>query len=334
VDTKKDTVAIGCISNKKYSNHAAVMLHSLIDSYEPNINKKISIYFIDLGISNKSRESIKNICNTDWIYIEWIKPDKSMFSHLSVPDWQSHSTYYKLILPKIVYKDHERLIYLDVDMVIHSDITDLWSTNLDGNVIGAVQSYEEPQIGMRDESSVKYYQEIGYRKDTPMFNAGLLLIDLKKWISNDISAKVVKARRDAGDRVKLGDQDGLNIVLHSKWKRLDRRWNVCYCIGFDRRVNRRKLIKEINPLITHYLGSTDPMDPHCRHPVRAAFLRHLRRSGYYSLRDFMLLLLGLQSRRYARMADQLLRSVSRPFRRALANLLPASLRKILLPHDS
>jgi hypothetical protein len=48
----------------------------------------------------------------------------------------------------------------------------------------------------------------------------------------------------------------------------------------------------------------------------------------------MLLLLGLQSRRYARMVDQFLRSVSRPSRRALASRLPTSLRKILLPHDS
>ena len=331
---KNSAVAVGCVSDNNFSTYAAVMLQSLIGSYKPSVNKTLSIYFVDAGIYKKNRRSIENVCDRDGVNIRWIKPDKNMFSHLSVPEWQSHSTYYRLILPKIACNNHERLIYLDVDMVIHSDITELYSTNLDGNIIGAVQSYEEPQIGMRDESSVEYYQEIGYRKDTPMFNAGLLLIDLKKWISNDTSAKVVKSCREAGDRVKLADQDGLNIVLHNKWKRLDKRWNVCYCIGFDRKVNRRRLIKEINPLITHYVGSTDPMDPHCRHPVRAAFLGHLGRSGYYSPKDFMLLLLGLQSRRYARMVDQFLRSVSRPSRRALASRLPTSLRKILLPHDS
>ena len=329
-----NAVAVGCVSDNNLSTHAAVMLQSLISSYEPSVDKTIDVYFVDAGICKENADSIKNICNKNKVNIKWIEPDKSMFSDLHVPEWLSHAAYYRLILPKIAYKEHKRLIYLDVDMVVQSDVTELWSTNLGENIIGAVQSYEEPQIGMRDKSSVEYYQEIGYCKDTPMFNSGLLLIDLKKWISNDTSAKAVEACRDAGNRVKLADQDGLNIVLHNKWKKLDRRWNVCYCVGFDRRVNRRKMIKEINPLITHYVGSTDPMDPHCRHPVRVAFLKHLRQSGYYSPRDFMLLLLGLQSRRCARMVDQSLRSASRSSRQVLANLLPTSLRKILLPHDS
>jgi len=53
------------------------------------------------------------------------------------------------------------------------------------------------------------------------FNAGVLLLNLKKWRSDGISAKLKNVLLDQPERLRNMDQDALNLVLHDSYLQLE-----------------------------------------------------------------------------------------------------------------
>jgi lipopolysaccharide biosynthesis glycosyltransferase len=63
--------------------------------------------------------------------------------------WISAAMYLRLLMPAAVSPWAERLLYLDVDVLCMSSLTELWETNLGGASLGAVVDTCTPTIGSR-----------------------------------------------------------------------------------------------------------------------------------------------------------------------------------------
>src|SRR5690606_26921637 len=61
---------------------------------------------------------------------------------------------------------------------------------------------------------------------TKYFNAGVLLINLRKWREIGISKRLLCVARNKNMDFELHDQDVLNIVLEKDWKEIDERYNA------------------------------------------------------------------------------------------------------------
>jgi lipopolysaccharide biosynthesis glycosyltransferase len=154
---------------------------------------------------------------------------------LHTRDYYSASTYYRLFISTL-YPELEKALYLDCDIALCADVAELYDTELEDNLVGAVpdgsvgcvpefQRYVENRIGV---SSYRYY-----------FNAGVLLMNLRAMRENDFEQKFINLL----DKVKFNvaqDQDYLNAICSGKCKTIGCEWN---CMpGFYTSGAQKKLI--------------------------------------------------------------------------------------------
>jgi lipopolysaccharide biosynthesis glycosyltransferase len=304
---------------------AAVMLHSTLSNIGAE-TPEVHVYFVDTGIEPESKQRLVSVINRLPASLHWIPPRTELVADLHVPEWQHISAYAKFFIPTYIEQEtsHPRVLYLDADIIVEGDVSTLWKEDLDGNAIGAVQSYEEPTVSDRDPRSSAYYTHLGYEHNTPLFNSGVLLLDIKNRNWEDLVDGMISARRLAGDNLALSDQDCWNLVFRDNWKQLDPSWNLCYYIGNGNSAEKIRAIREADAHIIHYLGGdVNITNPYCAHPARKRFLHYLRRSGWFSATEFSVWYARQQILRGAytlrvKLRSQVARYISR-IRRALPN---------------
>jgi lipopolysaccharide biosynthesis glycosyltransferase len=176
--------------------------------------------------------------------------------------------YIRLLMPAAVSRRVARLLYLDVDVLCMSSLTELWETNLGGVPLGAVQDLASPTIASKE--GVPGVPEF-IKADDPYFNSGVLLIDVQEWLRSRITERAFEYISLLRDGLRYPDQDALNVAAHKRWVRLDRKWN--YMINYDPDIQRDVEYTGV----VHFAGRRKPWHDDYPHA--------LLRSRYVSLRD-------------------------------------------------
>ena len=151
----------------------------------------------------------------------------------------NHMTFARYYIPDFVTED--KVLYLDSDLIVTGDLTDLFELDLGENYLGAARSCFSAGIG---------------------FNAGVLLINNKKWRAENIRQKLIDLTEKEHENVAEGDQSILNMMFSESYIQIDETYN--YQIGFDRGAAEQGhawiLEKSINPLpkILHYISQDKP----------------------------------------------------------------------------
>jgi lipopolysaccharide biosynthesis glycosyltransferase len=113
------------------------------------------------------------------------------------------TTYYRLFLAKII-PNINRIIYLDGDTLVFTDLTEMYNLNMNNNIIlGFVDcSYKKAEI-----FGIKTYKYI---------TAGVLLINLKKVREKNITQRFIDFINNNKKKLIQEDQTVINIVLHKR----------------------------------------------------------------------------------------------------------------------
>ncbi|MGN1408340.1 glycosyltransferase [Lactobacillus sp.] len=148
---------------------------------------------------------------------------------------------YRLFIPQILSRKN-RVIYLDADVLVNRDITELWKNKLDNNAIGAV--VDSGQLAHR---YVTTFVRKGFGTRNEYFNSGVLLMNLEKIRKEgDLWNRFIEyAQKDI--QSDLVDQDALNYIFHNDVLYLDEKWNV---LTKDERSKSQK----IRSAIYHFVG--------------------------------------------------------------------------------
>ena len=129
----------------------------------------------------------------------------------------SPSAMMKFIIPNAL-PNLDRVIYMDSDTLVTKDLQQLFSTDLESNIAGAVAD-----LGLMAQGP--YLAALGY-KENVYYNSGVLLLDLKKMREKDIPQKLNDYAKNS--RLIFIDQDAYNIVLRKHIKTLPYIYN---CMG-------------------------------------------------------------------------------------------------------
>jgi lipopolysaccharide biosynthesis glycosyltransferase len=116
--------------------------------------------------------------------------------------------------------EYSRVIHMDVDIVCCSNLSDLWTTDLKGNLLGMVLDDKEDSNRLR-----RYREKLGMDIEEPYFCAGLLLMDLDGFRREGIPAKLFENTRKFADILCWYDQDMINLVCQGRILQLDKLWN-------------------------------------------------------------------------------------------------------------
>ena len=138
----------------------------------------------------------------------------------SLRDYYTISIFYRLFIAK-KYPEYRKAIYLDCDITVVGDISELFNTELEGNIFGVVV---DDVIGSVEEFKVYATEGVGVRYDR-YFNSGMLVMDLDKYRSEDILGKFIKLLTTYNFETAAPDQDYLNVLCKDMVKYLDKGWN-------------------------------------------------------------------------------------------------------------
>jgi lipopolysaccharide biosynthesis glycosyltransferase len=140
------------------------------------------------------------------------------FSKLPTTPLFGSIVWLRFCLPDLL-RDRSRVLYLDSDTLVMSDLHALWDTELDPHPLGAVANVVEP--AMRP-----HVKALGIQYPGGFFNSGVLLMDLDRMRAEQSSAQLLKAAADLRESLIWPDQDALNVVFADRWLPLHPRWNT------------------------------------------------------------------------------------------------------------
>ncbi|MFZ1964491.1 MAG: glycosyltransferase [Roseiarcus sp.] len=164
---------------------------------------------------------------------------------LPTPKPWPREIYGRLFVPQLL--DADRLLYLDVDIIIDGPLDELFSLDMRGAAVAA--TYDSSI-----EASLHRIAGGLFIKDRPAgaqyFNSGMLLIDRKRWLEHDMAAEALLfSSRPVGRG--YGEQNFLNF-LFPDWLPLSPRWN---CLITYLEVG---LAEAIAPRVVHVTGFVKP----------------------------------------------------------------------------
>ena len=95
-------------------------------------------------------------------------------------------TYYRLFIATL-FPQYGKIVYLDCDLVVLGDISELYNTDLGSNILGAA-----PEQFVQNTAEFRDYAEIALSIDPDSYvNAGVLLINLNAFRKNHIEGKFI-----------------------------------------------------------------------------------------------------------------------------------------------
>ncbi|MFO7972129.1 MAG: glycosyltransferase family 8 protein [Desulfobacterales bacterium] len=260
-------LVVSCDEN--YAPHMCVMLVSLLEN--ASSPSRVHIYVLDGGIKDKTGEIIKKEIQKRKGVLNFIDFDHSRYKNFKLRRNMSPSVYYRISIPELFSGSVTKAIYLDCDLIVKGDISELWNYPFQGNHIAAVQDLSNSTYLASGLPQHKY------------FNSGVMLIDLDLWRRDNIAEKVRKFKVEHPEKIRTNDQCALNGVLFDSWARLPLRWNQQAGIyrptrGRLRHFSRKEIDEAIwNPGIIHYIGGK-PWNYPCFHPLEGEYFHYLKKT--------------------------------------------------------
>ena len=206
----KETLNILISTSDYYAPYCGITLTSVFEN-----NREYSFrVFILLG-QELSRRNVKRFRELEIRYgcdITFIHVDNSFlkkFELNSIPRLPVE-TFYKFYAVDLLPKTVDKVLYLDCDIIVNGDISQLWTADLTDKAIAVVHDYLS-YVAPNDWSNrLQYPVEAGY------FNAGLVLINLDYWRKYDISGKLFGYIEKHHKKLSYMDQDVMNSLLWDK----------------------------------------------------------------------------------------------------------------------
>lgn len=255
-------IDVCCIADENYVTPTMVFLKSVFKT--KSLSTKLSItILVPLGAKDKMI-TLEKLGAEDFL-INIVEIDNSQFDSLhKYKDndnycMASPSAMFKFVIPD-VFKDLDRILYIDTDLIVRKDLMELFMTTMDNDYMCAVVDMWTPVTNREDIKGFKNY-----------FNSGMMLMNLNKMRGDNMPQRLIQAKMRSTN-FNLMDQDVFNEVCGSRVRLLDIKYNflpVCY-----KRHKQKFKLAEMNaiygsnyssideiardPVVVHWAGSEKP----------------------------------------------------------------------------
>ncbi len=224
------------------SKYTFVLLHSNLKKYHTD---KIEKYFY--------------LNNLELI----IKKIDDIFTDIVVGYHFNSVIFYRLLIPSLFPK-HEKILYIDSDIVFTDTIDDIFKVDLKNNILAAIPKHQFFEIPNHMKSKNQKY-----------FASGLLLINTAEFIKYEIDKKCLNFLKN--EKYDMPDQDALNTVV-DKWLELDLNYGVETAFLESRDLSLKEKIKY--PKVIQFSGLSKPWHFRNKHPYKKLYWKYLRMTPF------------------------------------------------------
>lgn len=187
----------------------------------------------------------------------WIDASEVSYGELNLLPHTTPSTMDRLFIPQLVDLA-DRVVYLDVDIVVLGDVAELFAIDLEGNAIAGREGMSpswgcgcgmtkviEPMLS--PEQLHTFRTEFAYSQSLQFgcFNAGVLVMDLCRLRSDGFTTKLLQTVTRYG----VNDQFALNLYASGAFRRLPSSWN---------HIATQEFLDQ--PNLIHFTGPIKPWD--------------------------------------------------------------------------
>ena len=218
---KKEIIPVFFATDDNYVPFVHVSILSLLENGSKNYN--YNIHILTEGLTQENIDGLVNTYSNDCVKIiinnltEKVKKHKNnMYSRF----YYSNAIYYRAYIPEM-FPEYNRAIYLDCDIAVNGDISELYNMDLKNNFIaGAVC-----EVVRKNKIFSKYSRKfLGINTDD-YINSGVLLMDCEVLRKIKFEENFFSLLNNL--HVELcPDQDFINIICNGRILILNEAWNV------------------------------------------------------------------------------------------------------------
>lgn len=214
-------------SSDLYASIAAVSMISLLEN-----NKTIgTIHFFiaDDGIKEETKEKLSDLIRNYSADITYIPlPAPSELLDFPFKDrYQIGHSYPRMCIARLLPESVERVLILDSDTLVLDDLGKLWGIDMGDNILA----------GVVDCINLRAFNKQFALKDGQFYcNAGMFLVDLKKWREQRIEDEIIKTIREHNGNVFFFEQTLMNYSCRGKILKLHPEYNaytLFYAFEYD-----------------------------------------------------------------------------------------------------
>ena len=195
-------------SDDNYARYMGVSLYSLLKNNKET--EELNVVIVDDHISEENKGIIARMVDSFGRRVVWIDADWIRNETLAA-EWPKYNSFRKntncflkyFIFDKLVELGMERIMYIDSDSIVVGPLGDLFTMDMDGKAIGMTRCCLVTEA---------YRKAIGFDDDSPYFNAGMNLFDVKEWAGRHYPEKLIE-RANTSRVYSTVDQDLLNFTV-------------------------------------------------------------------------------------------------------------------------
>ncbi|MDZ5783120.1 glycosyltransferase [Marinococcus luteus] len=255
------TYTIASVADHQNGDALGVAMTSLLtNTTQP---ERLVFCIVDGGLSLKDKCYLEQLAQhfdttlrlipDEWdFYSERYWADLEHYRHIS------RAASYRLLLPYLMGEDVDRLLYLDSDTLIRTDITTLWEEPLGDRAVAVA----EPRPDAERASA------LGLPRAHGALDPGLVMINVLQWKARYLSTSLSTHMTTHGSTFA----DSLHTLTYSDQWWWHPRWNTttdlftqplpAHAYG-DRVVEALK-----DPASVHFNGPVKPWHAYCPHPYK------------------------------------------------------------------
>ncbi len=201
------------VVSPSYVKYCLVMLESL---YRHNSESKIEVFLV----SDHSLDEYKEVCMEQaekyGNVVQFIQVDTSRFNWISFPGHVPKTALYKLLITEVVPTSLDRILVLDLDLLITKSLAPLYNQSFDGQAAIACDEVVNPL----DVASRRENRHAGITGSQIRLNVGVVLYDLEQMRKLSLNEEDIKrAYLELDETCYLPDEMLFNLLFASRTKR-------------------------------------------------------------------------------------------------------------------
>lgn len=277
--TVEREVAVAFAADEGVALGLYVSVYSLLLNASEEI--QYVVYIFDGGLSTRTIDKIIQLGSRyPQAEIKVMSVSTDAVDELREPQHVGRGAYLRLLVPGEVMSRHQKVIYLDSDVLVLEDISKMYFRDMGGHTVMASKDYLYPTVEKVSEIT-EMPGVVSQSPNEPYFNSGVLLIDTKKWVNGRVTQKSVESLKKYPERSPFADQDALNCALSNSWGILEPKWNVQ--VAGAKKEEAEHLYENASRMskIIHFNISIKPWMMGYNKMFREVYLKNILSSGWF-----------------------------------------------------
>lgn len=219
-NTVKTEIPIFFSSDDNYIPFLDVAISSLIKNASKEYQYRLIVLHTGLKQENINLILQNQRCGFNIEFVDISLELKNIKNKLKDVYHFSIVTYYRLFIASL-FPQYSKILYLDCDLVVLGDISELYKTEIGDNVFAAA-----PEEFVQNTAEFRDYAQNALNVDPDRYvNAGVLLINLEKFRKSKIEDKFIELITEYDFDLLDPDQAYLNYLCRDKIHILPNGWN-------------------------------------------------------------------------------------------------------------